>query len=502
MLARVSGAAGAPLRLPADPSPAEPDRTSEPGERERLRHASSSPTVRAAAIAAVSARPLSDPLSFAGLAACIEEAQAAALVPAGGPPDPATFASLRARVAAASARLPAAYGSAVGEPLLRVLDELGPRGFARLLAEDPDREGAAGLLLDAAQAVLQHGEGYQRRATAAFQEVVSDLYDGFLSAEDRRGVDPPDHGVAAPLVRWGSAEAGPYTWPASVTAELGLGAALVSLPAANASAGLLAWPALAHETAGHDVLAADEGLQDELAGAVRGRLLDAGMGREIADYWADRIDETASDVLGVLNMGLAAAVGLLGYFRALNGAWSGTPSLRSVGPSEDPHPADLARAYLAAEAVRLLAFEGASRWADALVAEADRDLARIRLGDVGVTAAVAKESAALVARTIVRTPVAALEGRALGDIQDWRDADEAIVAALRQELRGREPRAGTFVAGAYAAHAVAAGVYEAVGGAATPAQAMRGMIDLLAEMHGRNERWRKPIARAAPAAAG
>ena len=50
-------------------------------------------------------------------------------------------------------------------------------------------------------------------ATAALQEVVSDLYAGFLSAEDRRGVKPPDHGVLPPLVLWGSAEAGPYTWP-------------------------------------------------------------------------------------------------------------------------------------------------------------------------------------------------------------------------------------------------------------------------------------------------
>ena len=70
--------------------------------------------------------------------------------------------------------------------MLRRLDQLGEAGFRRVLADDPERVGAAGLLLDVAQAVLQHGEGYQGRATAAFQEVVSDLYEGFLSAEDRR----------------------------------------------------------------------------------------------------------------------------------------------------------------------------------------------------------------------------------------------------------------------------------------------------------------------------
>jgi hypothetical protein len=306
-------------------------------------------------------------------------------------------------------------------------------------------------------------------------------------------------------VKWGSAEAGPYTWPADTTASLGARTAVVSLPAANARAGILAWAALAHETAGHDILEADDGLRDELAGAVRERLLTAGMPRAIAEYWADRIDETASDVLGVLNMGPAAAVGLVGYFRGVNAAWGGTPSLRNVGPAEDPHPADLARAYLAAETVRLLSFGGAGRWADRLVAEADRDLGRIRLGDVAVTAAVAKEAAALVAQAIARTPLHALEGRAFQDIQDWRDADEAVVSDLRKELArraasgeaGAGAASGAHAQAAYAAHAVAAGVYEAVAGTERPTEAMSGMIGLLAEMHARNPDW-TPLRRAAP----
>jgi hypothetical protein len=439
--------------------------------------------------AAVAARPGADPTSFAGLAACVADARAAALAGGDGPPDPTSFATLRARLERARAHLPPAYRRAVADPLRRTLDELGARGFARVLAQDPDREGAARLLLDAAQAVLQHGEGYEARATAAFQEVVGDLYDGFLSAEDRRGVKPPDHGVVAPLVRWGSADAGPYTWPATATATLGVQAAIVSLPAANASAGLLAWPALAHETAGHDILGADDGVRDELARAVRERLRSEGMALAVADYWADRIDEAASDVLGVLNMGPAAAVGLIGYFRALNGAWRGTPSLRNVGRAEDPHPADIARAYLAAETVRLLSFEGAGRWADRLVAEADRDLGRIRLGDVAVSAAVAKASAAAVARAVVRTRLGALDGRAFGDVQDWRDRDEAIVADLRRSLAAGggagSGRAGPYGEGAYAAHAVAAAVYEAVAGASDPAKGMDRMIAMLADMHAR-----------------
>src|SRR5512139_3254388 len=169
-------------------------------------------------------------------------------------------------------RLPAPYRSAVGEPLLKALDGMGPGGFARVLARDPGRTGPARLLLDAAQAVLQRTEGYQARATAAFQEVVSDLYDGFLSAEDRRGVKPPDHGVLAPLVKWGRPDFGPYTLPVDATASLGARVGVVSLPPGNAARGLCVWAALGHETAGHDVLSADRGLRTELADVVRSAL--------------------------------------------------------------------------------------------------------------------------------------------------------------------------------------------------------------------------------------
>jgi len=457
---------------------------------DRLRSAGTAPSgVHLASVSALAPRRGADPATLAGLEACVTDATRAARVRSDGPPETVAYAPLVARLEAARASLPRAYREAVVNPLLATLVELGPRGFARLLAGDPAREGEASLVLDVAQAVLQRAEGYAPRATAAFQEVVSDLYAGFLSAEDRKGVKPPDHGVLPPLVRWGSAGAGPYTWPANATASIGAGAAVVSLPAANASGGLLAWAALAHETAGHDILEADRGLQPELARAVRRALAAEQLPAAVVDYWADRIDETASDVLGVLNMGPAAAAGVIGYFRGLNGAWAGKPQLRNVGDADDLHPADLVRGYLVAETVRLLSFEGAGRWADRLVAEVDRDLGRIRLAGAPVSAEVAKASAKAVARAIVSTPMKALEGRALGELQDWRDRDEAIVAALREELRGAAGGRAPPAAGAYAAHAVAAGVYEALSGAAPPGQALERMIGTLVEMHARNPDW-------------
>jgi hypothetical protein len=181
----------------------------------------------------------------------------------------------------------------------------------------------------------------------------------------------------------------------------------------------------------------------------------------------------------------------------LNGVWRGTPTMRNVGRTEDPHPADIARAYLAAETVRLLSFQGAGRWADRLVAEADRDLGQIRLGADAVPAGVARASAAAVARAVVRTHLRSLEGKALGEIQDWKDGDEAIVASLRGQMReGGEPGASASrsrpVAGATAAHAVAAAVYEAAGGG-DPRKVMPRMVAVLAEMHARDPGWKGAV---------
>jgi hypothetical protein len=99
-----------------------------------------------------------------------------------------------------------------------------------------------------------------------------------------------------------------------------------------------------------------------------------------------------------------------------------------------------------------------------------------------------------VARAIARTRLAALEGHALGEIQDWTNRDEAVVSALRRELANGARVPASYAEGAYAAHAVAAAVYEAVAGGAPPARAMDGMVGVLAEMHARNRAWTSPPA--------
>src|SRR5919112_1816755 len=64
-------------------------------------------------------------------------------------------------------------------------------------------------------AIHQRQKGYHKEAKHAFEECIADLYDGFLSMQERKGIKPPDHQTISPLVEWGRSEWGPYTWPAT-----------------------------------------------------------------------------------------------------------------------------------------------------------------------------------------------------------------------------------------------------------------------------------------------
>jgi hypothetical protein len=418
---------------------------------------------------------------------CIEDVRQSALDGDQGPADPLDFGNLRGRLEAARSKFPPLYRQEFVDPYIAAMDQLGAQGFATILIQDPQRRRAAGLVLDMAHAILQRGEQFQLRAANAFQEMVGDLYDGFLSAEDREGVNPPDLGTTPPLIKWGNPRSGPYTWGGDATRVFGARAGVVSLPPANARKGLLAWSALPHEAAGHDILHADNGLQNQLAAAVRTSLQDMGDG--LAEYWSSRIDETASDVLGILNMGPAAGIGLVGFFRGFNKAFSGVAKLRGSGPAGDPHPADVVRGYLAAEVVALLPFTQHAAWSSIIASETDADATAINLAGVSLSKAKARESAKRVAAAIVNTRMPSLEEHALGSIQTWRDSDEDKVGIVRQALTtaGDVPDQGS--SGIFATHVVAAAVIEALANGADIPVIFERMISILAGMHAENPVW-------------
>ena len=121
------------------------------------------------------------------------------------------------------------------------------------------------------------------------------------------------------------------------------------------------------------------------------------------DYWSTRLDETTSDVLGILNMGPMPGLGVMGYFRALNDVRSGQPKLNNIGPAEDVHPANILRGYLAAFTVKLLSFKGADDWATIIRSETDKDLSKIVLEGNEIDSDKAIRSAEIVASTILNT---------------------------------------------------------------------------------------------------
>lgn len=428
---------------------------------------------------------------FRNLDNCIQDALQAALDSNSGPCDPINFGELQVRLDTCLLKLPPLYRENVFGPFIDTLKTFGEDGYDQILWKDPNRDGIARLMLDIAQAILQHGEGYNKKTTDAYQEVVSDLYDGFLSAEDRRNIKPPDLGVIAPLVKWGNPECGPYTWPADATTTFGVKAAIVNLPPANAQHGIFAWAALGHEVAGHDIIRADTGLQNELGNCLYRALQDATLDSMLPDYWASRIDETASDVLGILNMGPAAGIALVGYFRALNAAYGSKPALRNIGPDDDPHPADILRGYLAASVVRLLDFSKANDWATAIEGETDKDLTTIQLGSskTEITPDEAKLAADVAASCLVQTKMTSLDDHALGEIQNWKDSDEEIIKEIRSILKYSDPLPELYSEDVYAAHVVAASVIEALQGSSGIPVLFERMVCILKTLHDRSPSW-------------
>jgi hypothetical protein len=136
--------------------------------------------------------------------------------------------------------------------------------------------------------------------------------------------------------------------------------------------------------------------------------------------------------------------------------------------------------------VRLLEFSGAAAWADVIEGETEKDLATIRLAGRKIDPKVAKKSAEIVATVIVTHPMSSLENHALGDIQSWRDTDEAIVELLMESLTTANPVPTNLPSKVYAAHMVAAATTAALTqGANVPALFQR-MLDLLKAKHDNN----------------
>lgn len=213
------------------------------------------------------------------------------------------------------------------------------------------------------------------------------------------------------------------------------------------------------------------------------------IGLGLPEYWSSRIDETASDVLGVLNLGPAAAIGLIGYIRGMEAAYTGNAKLRNTGSEQDTHPADILRGYLGAYATGLLVFDQAGEWEKIIEAETDNDLSLIQLEGNTIHIDIAKQSARIVANTIMKAKLKSIENHSLDQIQNWRNTDEAISVYLRTLLRTAGLLNEEYKSGFYAAHVVAAAVTESLSEGADLDVIFKRMLSLLKVMHDTNPAW-------------
>jgi hypothetical protein len=299
--------------------------------------------------------------------------------------------------------------------------------------------------------------------------VVSNFYRSFLDASRRAVASfPPLVEQLPPLAMFQhDGGMGPFTLPVDAIGRLfGGSVGVVSLPSTYRAHPLL-WASLAHETGGHDVLHADAGLLPELRESVRtffggGRIPSSGqitVNQFLGLLWSHWIDEAASDVYGVMNIGPEFGLNLVAFFAALGERIqpTGTPSLRTFsGPDQqsgvlDPHPTDIVRPYLikgATEALLGLSADRRNQYAQDLVT-----LAQLTGGDAGtvriqgiiptgpgvglpfnarVPMELMQTAAQRVGSLIAGGTFAALGGNSIQALETWDDTDEDTAVRIAE----------------------------------------------------------------------
>ncbi len=365
-----------------------------------------------------------------------------------------TEEGFRQAIQSARAFLPLLYQQAYADPILVHAPHILIQAWAA--------ETVAGAVYDHAPA-LGVMPGLNR-----FLAVISNFYRSFLSAKRRAKARFPIVETLPPVAMFQhKGEDGPFTLPADDMLNLcGTKVGAVSLPSTYRDHPVL-WASLAHETGGHDVLHADEGLLAELAAGTY-KLFGGGpiktgdnltMEQFLGLLWGYWIDEAASDVYGLLNIGPAFALNLAAFFSALNSPrGKGRPSLRiDSGPDErgwlDPHPTDIVRLHLAIGALREQSglAAGARQAYEAELVKlstlCDGKTQSVRLQgsipithdralrvNTGVPLTTMQASAVRVGGYITTAKLASLGKHCIREIESWDDADEGATLRIAGNL--------------------------------------------------------------------
>jgi hypothetical protein len=392
-------------------------------------------------------------------------------------------------IAAATPKLPALYYDSYIAPLQKNLDFVMKRESTATL------ETLAGAVYD-----HRHQDREVRRSLKSFLAVISNLYRSFMepepTAKHRFPVPSPQMLIPPlatfrPVLNKKNHEFGPFALPADEVGKLcGAHVGVVSLPSCYRNHPALCWGAIAHETGGHHVLHAWDGLLWELRHGVR-TLFHRGSdpkGREpeskeqylglLWQFWAE---EAASDVCALLNLGPAYGIGLAIYMAALNeaifyfktGVRGEHPILTVSWPPAnaediywvDSHPTDVLKLNVMIGAIECLPLSDKEKKQyisdirNCIEVSLEAGRVRAQYNDIitisgqlvfkpGKLMSVTEEFhrahritreemegyARQVGRFIASETFSALNGNSLQDLETWDGADEAIARNIKYRL--------------------------------------------------------------------
>lgn len=354
--------------------------------------------------------------------------------------------------------------------------------------------------LDAIKAILLNGNVCPRtidngsfcQTTKAAQELVSDLHDEFA-----KGAFP--YRRTTPSLHIWSQTVGPYTYNINALETLGLKTSMVVMPIVNSLGGLFAWTTYAHEVAGHNNLHARACIDNELQTTIFNKLHygSSHITKDLAEYWSDRSDETLSDVLGLLTLGPAAGIGLVGYIRGL--AEDGR--LRANGNASDFHTSNLVRGLLAAQVIKHLPFSNAKQWSASIEKEVLRDypthlvsvrgklfreFSLITLGNQKYDYNEVMSSVDAMAKVALFTPFACYGNQSLFSLRAWNNADMEKTSRLMDYMR----YGGQINTSYRASHVVAAATFAGLKKDAKLTIIFQRMVDILSKIHKSNTHWK------------
>ena len=355
--------------------------------------------------------------------------------------------------------LPPNYQNTFLTPFFEFLSSLGEEEFGKIFPDkmapripsDPGSSDAGKhkifnkLIPVARDALLQRDitECTYDRDLRALQVVVSDLFHRVVVKNNIKTPDRED--LLSPLVIWINSDT-PSTWPKESLQKLDkqMGAGVVGLPSQFRHGGLAAWGALGHEVVGHNLLHAIPNLLNELIISVSRDVRSTKTKSkcnldEIVMLWSSCVEETASDLLGILALGPSALISMLAYFRGERE--EGKLKNKAFRHGNKTHPPDYLRIFMGIQVLKSflsLKKPEIKTLADSLLKDIGRDEPKdyfefIKLDEEtdppsiefrSMPVEIAIVTAKVVVDTIMDNKLKCLKKQKLTDLINWTEEDE------------------------------------------------------------------------------